>query len=76
MNRYQYNARLYKDSLEKQEHYKLYKKGKLWLVAGVSVFTNGLSYTMLTSHQVHADTTVTTAENAGGGYFHSDGVKA
>ncbi|WP_054748501.1 KxYKxGKxW signal peptide domain-containing protein [Lentilactobacillus rapi] len=59
MNRYNYNSRLYKDSLEKQEHYKLYKKGKLWLVAGISVFTSGLSYTMLSSHPVHADTTAT-----------------
>ncbi|GHP14028.1 hypothetical protein YK48G_14530 [Lentilactobacillus fungorum] len=59
MNRYQYNTRLFRDSLEKQEHYKLYKKGKLWLVAGISMFTTGLSYTMLTSHPVHADTTAT-----------------
>ncbi|MSE20706.1 hypothetical protein GKC44_05440 [Lactobacillus parabuchneri] len=59
MNRYKYNSRLYRDSLEKQEHYKLYKKGKLWLVAGISVFTSGLTYSMLSSHPVHADTTAT-----------------
>ena len=59
MNRYKYNSRLYRDSLEKQEHYKLYKKGKLWLVAGISVFTSGLTYSMLSSHPVHAGTTAT-----------------
>lgn len=59
MTRYRYNSRLFKDSLEKKEHFKMYKKGKLWLVAGISVFTSGLSYTMLASHEIHADTTAT-----------------
>ena len=64
MTRYRYNSRLFKDSLEKKEHFKMYKKGKLWLVAGISVFTSGLSYTMLASHEIHADTTATTTSSS------------
>ncbi|WP_186808498.1 KxYKxGKxW signal peptide domain-containing protein, partial [Furfurilactobacillus siliginis] len=42
MKRFSYNSRLYRDELEEKEHFKLYKQGKLWVVAGITVFSGGL----------------------------------
>ncbi|GAX06410.1 peptidase S8 [Secundilactobacillus pentosiphilus] len=61
MRRYGYNSRLFRDSLDEKRHYKMYKKGKMWLVAGISLFSSSLAYSSLNGVSVKADTVNTTA---------------
>lgn len=42
MKNHQNESKLFRDSLEEKRHYKLYKKGKLWLIAGISLFSSSL----------------------------------
>ncbi|HBF74441.1 MAG TPA: hypothetical protein DDW71_04190 [Lactobacillus sp.] len=61
MRRFGYDSRLFRDSLDEKRHYKMYKKGKMWLVAGISLFSSSLAYSSLNGVSVKADTVNTTA---------------
>ena len=54
--------RLQRAQLTEKRTYKMYKKGRLWLIAGLSTFTLGAS---LLPMMGRADTTSTTAEQQG-----------
>lgn len=56
--------RLQRAQLTEKRTYKMYKKGRLWLIAGLSTFTLGAS---LLPMMGRADTTSTTAEQQGTG---------
>ncbi len=56
--------RLQRAQLTEKRTYKMYKKGRLWLIAGLSTFTLGASLLPMTGR---ADTTSTTAEQQGRG---------
>lgn len=63
MQRYSAGSKLFQDSLDEKRHYKLYKRGKIWVTAGISLLYSGI---MLTSHPstVSAATTDTDASEA------------
>ena len=60
MEKFTSNSRLFHDTEEEKRHYKLYKKGKLWLTAGTSLLFAGM---ILTTKQTVAAAETTDAQS-------------
>ncbi len=57
MRRYNFNSRLFKYTVEEKKRYKLYKKKKMWVVAGVSLFsTASLVSANASADELHQET--------------------
>lgn len=63
MNQYRGKSRLFQDSIEEKRHYRLYKKGKFWVIAGMAVFSSGIIASQ-NETIVKADTTMTATTDA------------
>ena len=49
------HQKVVRDSLVRKEHYRLYKAGKLWLIAGMTTASFALATMMGNRDDVHAD---------------------
>ncbi|WP_054760527.1 KxYKxGKxW signal peptide domain-containing protein [Secundilactobacillus collinoides] len=49
---------------DRKEHYKLYKAGKTWLIAGIATVTFGVTATLNTTQHVFADNTATSSSSS------------
>lgn len=64
-NRFNNNRnKLMHDSGQLKQHYKMYKAGRSWLYAGISLLTFGAGV-MFSNLNVHADDAITTTTVAG-----------